>query len=104
MNFIAGGWTLSNFNTFQAGFPLAFGLAKSTAGANSGRPNVVGNPAQGVTGSIESRLSNYFNTSAFAQPADFTFGNASPYIGTVRSPGMNNSDTTMSKDFQLQRK
>ena len=41
---------------------------------------------------------------AFAQPADFTFGNASPYIGTVRSPGMNNSDTTLSKDFPFTEK
>jgi hypothetical protein len=104
VNFVAGGWTISNFNTFQAGFPLAFGLAKCTAGANSCRPNVMGDPSQGVTGSIESRLSNYFNTAAFGQPADFTFGNASPYIGSVRSPGMNNSDTTISKDFQMTEK
>lgn len=98
---LVGGWMLSTFDTFQAGFPLSFGLARCTAGANSCRPNAVGNPAEGVTGSIESRLSQYFNTAAFAQPADFTYGNVGPMIGTVRSPGMNNMNVTLSKTFPI---
>jgi hypothetical protein len=98
---VAGGWTLSTFDTFQGGFPLSFTLAKCTAGANSCRPNAAGDPAQGVTGSIGDRRRNYFNTSAFAQPPDFTYGNVSPFIGTVRSPGMNNTDLTLSKDFTV---
>jgi hypothetical protein len=99
LDLLAGGWMLSSFNTFQAGFPLSFGLARATAGANSSRPNAAGNPAEGISGPIVNRLTHYFNTSAFAQPADFTYGNLSPYIGTVRSPGMNNVDATLSKDF-----
>lgn len=101
LDLAAGGWMLSTFESFQGGFPLAFGLAKATAGANSSRPNAVGNPAQGVSGPIVNRLKNYFNTAAFAQPADFSYGTISPYIGTVRSPGMNNVDATLSKDFQM---
>lgn len=101
LDLLAGGWMLSNFQVYQAGFPLSFGLARGTAGAGSGRPNVVGDPSQGVSGPIVSRLRNYFNTTAFAQPADFTYGNASPFIGTVRSPGMNNANATLSKDFRI---
>ena len=101
MEFAAGGWTLSGFAVFQGGFPLAFGLARCTAGANSCRPNAAGDPSQGISGPIVDRLRNYFNTSAFTQPADFTYGNLSPYIGTVRSPGMNNTDATLSKDFRI---
>lgn len=104
LNLLAGGWTMSAFAVFQGGFPLAFGLATATAGANSSRPNVIGDPAQGVTGSITSRLNHYFNTAAFAQPPDYTYGNASPYIGTVRSPGMNNIDGTLQKDFHVTEK
>ena len=104
LDLLAGGWMLSTFEVFQGGFPLAFGLSKSTAGAGSGRPNAVGNPAQGISGPIVDRLNHYFNTSAFAQPADFTYGNISPYIGTVRSPGMNNIDATLSKDFRVTEK
>jgi len=101
LDLAAGGWTLSSFDTFQGGFPQAFGLSKSTAGANSGRPNAAGDPAAGISGPIVGRLRRYFNTSAFAQPADFTYGNLSPYIGTVRSHGMNNIDATLSKDFRF---
>ncbi len=97
----AGGWMLSTFDTFQAGFPVSFGLSKSTAGAGSGRPNAIGDPSQGISGPIVSRLNHYFNTAAFAQPADFTYGNVSPYIGSVRSPGMNNIDVTLSKTFSI---
>jgi len=101
IDFLAGGWTVSGFAVFQGGFPLAFTLAQCTAGANSCRPNVIGDPSKGVTGSITDRRRRYFNTDAFAQPADFTYGNVGPYIGTVRSPGMNNIDGTLSKDFRF---
>ncbi len=101
LDLLAGGWMLSTFQVYQAGFPMAFTLARGTVGAGSGRPNVVGDPSSGVSGPIVNRLRNYFNTSAFAQPADFTYGNVSPYIGTVRSPGMNNANLTLSKDFRL---
>jgi hypothetical protein len=101
-----GGWQLSTYSTFQSGFPLSFGLSRLNifaAGALQ-RPAVVGDPAAGVSGSIESRLARYFNTSAFAHPADFTFGNAGPRIGSVRSPGMNNINLQLSKDFHVTEK
>ena len=104
LDLVAGGWMLSTFQSYQGGFPLSFGLARSTAGAGSGRPNAAGNPADGISGPIVDRLKRYFNTNAFAQPADFTYGNVSPYIGTVRSPGMNNVDATLSKDFRITEK
>jgi TonB dependent receptor len=101
LDLLAGGWMLSTFQSYQGGFPLAFSLSRSTAGANSSRPNAAGNPAEGVSGPIVDRLRRYFNISAFAQPPDFTYGNVSPYIGTVRSPGMNNVDATLSKSFRV---
>jgi hypothetical protein len=97
---LAGGWS-STFQVYQAGFPLSFGLSAGIPGSGSGRPNAIGDPSAGVSGPIVNRLRNYFNTSAFARPADFTYGNVSPFIGTVRSPGMNNANATLSKDFRL---
>jgi hypothetical protein len=44
LDLLAGGWLLSTFQIYQGGFPVTFGLAKATAGANSGRPNAIGNP------------------------------------------------------------
>jgi hypothetical protein len=75
--------------------------ATPTAGANSGQPNAVGSPAAGISGPIVQRLTRYFNTAAFAQPASFTYGTVSPYAGTTRSPGMNKVDATLSKDFHI---
>jgi hypothetical protein len=101
LDLLAGGWMLSTYEMFQGGFPVSFGLARSTAGAGSGRPNAIGNPAEGIGGPIVGRLNRYFNTSAFAQPADYTYGNVAANIGTVRSPGMNNVDTTLAKNFRF---
>ena len=97
-----GGWQLSTFSTFQSGFPLGFGVQGGTYPAGvSIRPNVTGDPTVGADGSHSSRLARYFNTDAFARPADFTLGNIGPRIGTVRSPGMNNVNLTLSKDFRI---
>jgi hypothetical protein len=61
-------------------------------------------PTEGISGPIVQRLARYFNTGAFSQPADFTWGNLSPRIGTVRSPGMNNLNLTLSKVFSVTEK
>jgi hypothetical protein len=99
---IAGGWTVSTFSTFQSGFPLEFSVSRSNifaAGAGPQFPNVIGDPTAGISGPISQRLNRYFNTDAFAQPRDFTFGNAAARIGSVRSPGMNNVNLTLTKEF-----
>ncbi|MCC6859371.1 MAG: TonB-dependent receptor [Bryobacterales bacterium] len=100
-NHVIGGWRLSTWNTFQSGFAMGFGLSKATAGAGGSRPNAAGDPTEGISGSISSRLNRYFNTAAFSQPADFTFGNLSPRLSSVRNPGMNNTNLTLSKTFQI---
>jgi len=101
LDLVVGGWTIATFNTFQAGFPVGFGLSRAAAGSGSGRPNANGDPSAGISGPIVQRLYRYFNTSAFAQPPDYTFGNLAPRIGAVRSPGMNNVNVTLSKDFRI---
>ena len=98
---LVGGWDLSTSDIFQAGIAQAFGVSGGTYFANAIRPNVVGDPSQGVTGSIDSRLNNYFNKSAFALPANYTLGNAASRIGSVRSPGNNYINVTLSKSFQI---
>jgi hypothetical protein len=97
---LVGGWQLSNFLTFQGGFATSFGFAGGTFPAGtSPRVNLVGNPSEGISGSHQSRLNRYFNTTAFARPADFTLGNLAPRLHTVRTPGMNNVNLTLSKNF-----
>ena len=98
---IIGGWQISTSIVFQGGTPATFGVSGGTYVSNSVRPNIVGNPADGISGSIVSRLNRYFNTAAFARPANFTMGNMAPRIGTVRAPGNNAINLTLSKSFQI---
>ena len=104
LDMVAGGWTISTYNTLQAGFPVGFGLARGVAGSGSGRPNSKGDPSDGVSGPIVSRLGRYFNTDMFYQPPDYTYGNLAPRVGQVRTPGMNNVNVTLSKSFTITEK
>ncbi len=107
MDLIFGQWNLATFSTFQAGFPLSFGVNQNTlflAGAGGQRPNVTGDPYGGISGSITERLGGYFNTAAFSQPVDFTFGNVGQRVPWLRSPGMNNVNLTLTKQFVISEK
>ena len=98
---LVGGWQLATVETFQSGFPISFALSRYNVYAPGvvQRPDVVGDPTEGITGPVESRLGRYFNTAAFAQPADFTFGSLGPRVGWIRAPGVNNIDVRVSKDL-----
>ena len=104
VDLLMGQWNMATFSTFQAGFPLSFGVNQNTlflSGAGGQRPNVTGDPQAGISGSITDRLGAYFNTAAFSQPADFTFGNVGPRVPWLRSPGMNNVNLTLTKQFVI---
>ncbi|MCC6586710.1 MAG: TonB-dependent receptor [Bryobacterales bacterium] len=104
VDLILGQWNISSFSTFQSGFPLSFGVNQNTlflAGAGGQRPNLIGDPNAGITGPIVDRLGSYFNTAAFGQPADFTFGNVGARTPWLRSPGMNNINLTLTKQFAI---
>jgi hypothetical protein len=104
VDLLMGQWNLATFSTFQSGFPLSFGVNQNTlflTGAGGQRPNVPGDPQAGISGTVNSRLGAYFNTAAFAQPGDFTFGNVGPRVSWLRNPGMNNYNLTLTKQFAI---
>jgi hypothetical protein len=95
-NAVLGGWQVTGVSTFKAGFPISVvGGANNTSsfGGNQ-RPDVVGNPTVS-----QPSLQRWFNTSAFQQPAPFTFGNAPRYMSTVRAPGLQTFDIGIQKWF-----
>ncbi|MFN0107123.1 MAG: TonB-dependent receptor [Bryobacteraceae bacterium] len=107
VDLLMGQWNMSTFSTFQSGFPLSFGVNQNTlflTGTGGQRPNVIGDPQAGISGSITDRLGAYFNIAAFAQPADFTFGNVGSRVGWLRNPGMNNINLTLTKQFVITEK
>ncbi|MBI2688781.1 MAG: TonB-dependent receptor [Acidobacteria bacterium] len=107
VDLMIGQWNMATFSTFQSGFPLSFGVNQNTlflTGAGGQRPNVLSDPNAGIGGSITNRLNAYFNTSVFAQPPDFTFGNVGSRVGWLRNPGMNNINLTLTKQFVITEK
>jgi hypothetical protein len=54
-----------------------------------------------LTGAAQSRLSQWFNTAAFAQPAAFTFGNETRTDSSIRDAGIANWDFTIGKAIPI---
>jgi hypothetical protein len=96
---IVSGWALTGATTFSSGNPLpitnAVNLTNSFGGGS--RPNSTGvSPA--VSGTAQSRLGRWFNTSTLTAPAAFTFGNLARNLTDVRSAGINNFDFSLVKN------
>jgi hypothetical protein len=87
---VIGGWQFNAIGTFQSGLPL------SITGANNqlaDRPNSTGASAK-VANPTAAR---WFNTDAFVNPPDFTYGNIGRTLPDVRSPGTVNWDISLLK-------
>ncbi len=100
---VLGGWGAQGVTTLQKGFPLHFGTNNNNTNSFGGgqRPNVVAGCQKSVSGSVQSRLQQYFNTSCFTQPDAFTFGDESRTDPTLRAPGIANWDFSVFKNFPL---
>ena len=97
-----GGWQINGLAIFHTGVPLQLYTASNNLFNNGGaqRPNWNGQDPT-LSGSIESRLNNYFNTAAFSQPAPFTFGNVARTLGNLRGPGQANLDLSLVKNIPI---
>jgi roadblock/LC7 domain-containing protein len=92
---LLGGWQISGVTTLNSGLPQNITLASDIAGAGAGseRPNLVGNPRAGVSGT------QFLNPAAFAVPAAGTYGNLGAYA--ITGPGTNNWDASLQKSFPI---
>lgn len=98
VNTVLGGWSLGAIIEAHTGPPLSPSvLTNQTNSYSDGvRPNVVGNPDTGTQ-----TIAHWFNTSAFALPAPYTFGNAGRTFGN--GPGLFSLDGSLLKDFSVER-
>jgi hypothetical protein len=97
------GWSFDGIATFQEGFPLNI-IATNDASHSFGgglRPNVTPGCDKHISGSTQSKLNEFFNTSCFTEPAPFTYGTESRTDGGIRSPGINNWDVALVKDTSI---
>ncbi len=89
-------WHLNGITSFQTGQPLVM----TSIGQAGLRPNVV-KPTHPLGGAVTSRLNQYFDTTAYAVPAAFTYGNSSPTAHNLRGPGVANYDFSLFKNFPI---
>jgi hypothetical protein len=95
---VIGGWQVAGISSFKDGFPLAITNATNNSNSFGGnqRPNVIGDPSLS-----NPNIYQWFNVSAFAQPAPFTFGNAPRTLPYLRAQGTINTDLTLQKYWGL---
>jgi hypothetical protein len=107
-NAILGGWQLNGIFNMHSGAPL--GLTTETNNlynygaygyaSNVQRPNYIGGNVY-TPGSISSRVNDYFNTAAFADPAPFTYGNTGRLLPYLRGPGLVQLDMSLFKEIPI---
>ena len=99
-----GGWQVNGIITYQSGLPLRF-TARNTSGV-LGYMTVPNNSGQSgkLTGRVQDRLGEYFNTDVFSQPSPFTFGNHSVFSPDIRSDVTRNWDLSIFKQFHITEK
>ena len=100
---LVSGWGLDGVTTLQRGFPVKIsdGGGNSLTALNLGtgtlRPNYVSGCKKSTSGSAVSRLSGWFNTSCFAAPPAYGFGNEPRVDATLRQQGVVNFDFAVFK-------
>jgi hypothetical protein len=92
---LVSGWGIDGVTTFQRGFPLKISwggsptaLEQANFGVSNVRPDVVAGCSKGGN----RNLAAWFNTSCFAAPPQWGFGNESRVDSTLRAQGINNFD------------
>ncbi len=100
-NAILGMWQFNGITSYQVGTPLSIS-ANNVAGIGNprGLANNNGQSAR-LSGDIHQRLTRYFDSSVYSQPAAFTFGNTQPTSPDLRSPGVRNWDLSIFKEFRI---
>jgi hypothetical protein len=95
---LAGGWQINGILATRSGTPFTVGINFDNANANGGsqRPNQVGNP-----NSAPHNVKEWFNTSAFAVPAQYTYGNV--HRNSLRGPAYTDLDFSLLRNFDLPR-
>jgi hypothetical protein len=99
LNAALSGWRLGLLQTMQSGAPFTVTTTANTTNAFPAgplRPNLVGDPE--LAGD-ERTFNRWFDTTAFQNPAPFTFGNAPRSV--LRGPRLITTDLTVEKTIRL---
>jgi hypothetical protein len=101
--YIVSGWQTTGIITLETGRPfniiVPFDNANVGSRGNFQRPNLVGDPFPSGWTKTYGPAGYYFNTAAFAVPAQYTYGNLGRNV--LRGPGFHNVDFGLFKNFPL---
>ena len=100
---LLGGWGINGITTFQAGPPLSLVTATNNTNSFGGnpRPNVSAGCMKPVSGTAQTRVGDWFNTSCFSAPPAFTFGSESRTDPNLRAAGIANFDFAAFKSTDI---
>jgi hypothetical protein len=98
---IVSGWGIDGISSFQSGYPLPLtaqpNVIASQFYGGVTRPNVLAGCDKTISGSAQSKLSDWFNTTCFSQPGSFAFGSESRTDSQIRAAGVANWDAALGK-------
>lgn len=101
---LAGGWAVSGVSIIQSGHPLTITTSSpfNAFGISTDFPQLVPGCTIATPGSLESKLTKYFNTKCFAPlpligPDPLTTGFGDAGVGIVKGPGQVNTDLAIIK-------
>ena len=95
VNMLVSGWQANGIVTWQTGTPLIISGANQTTGIGNDTNRL---NSLGYAGVANPTIDAWFNTRAFAEPSNLTFGNLSPTLPDVRGPGLSNADMSFFKN------
>ena len=107
---VIGGWSASSNVTLQTGQPVHIEMANSRLANGSQRPNITcSHPGTGISfHDAAAALLNgatsgirLFNGSCFDDPGDQQLGNAPRYLSNLTTPGNENVDLGLRKEFRI---
>jgi hypothetical protein len=110
LRYTLSGWQVAGVTTLQSGIPANVTIAADRANigiAGQQRPDLIGGAPElncqpnsgGATEAARKQLINCYDPSAFALPAQFTFGSSPRNV--VRGPDYKQTDLTLIKNIPL---
>jgi hypothetical protein len=99
---IVGGWKTTGIWSFSSGFPIELGLSGGgtplpTYGGQ--RPNLAATLLRNTGPDFRDKY--FANPEVVQEPALYAIGNAPRTLGSVRTPGVNNANLSLLKEFAL---
>jgi carboxypeptidase family protein len=112
LNAALGDWQVNTVTTIVSGTPLIIRSSSTALNGLANRPNLVSSPQRASSDFNDPLLTAangdpgvlWFDPSTYLNPSDYTYGNVSRSVSSVRNPGAFISDISVFKKFSFTEK